>query len=541
MTRVVLAGALAGVLAIALAYPTVPTPDLRSGVFSLTGQGGHEITPERTLPILVEFGDFDLNCRIELSPGSEVDLIFRRVTHRENMRVPIFASRFSVMRMSSYRDGPGFLSREQALFESEIGGIRFSPGAPGASLQLKCRGRRAEAVVNGIALPSIETTDDFGSLALISRGGVALVHDLVVTPWPRVDGWVAYYVGAFAGGVLGLILAIFGGSVLQLALALGVASMGGLLGRWTVMDHLLPAVHPTVSGLVVASLGLMPAALILGLRLGGWGLRVLAAAVLGTLACLAALEFAARAEQDRLQNSSDPRVDLYFGPESGVAPFDALVRMLRCEYKAHSLLPDGDRYDVLLLGGGRMFDHDFPNEGEKNINLQLPELLRQRLGQPRDNPVHCAAVPTVLGHAYQQFLLFREFYKDYRPRVVVFGVTGEEAERVLPVPARERLDATTTRSWSVLWDIQGLDAREAVPTQSPGDLLATLRDLLELCRAVNSKLVFAVDAGLPEDYRGLLTAFAEAEDLPLVDGFSIDQGIIPVDAMTEAVLTELIR
>ncbi len=539
--RLVFAGALTGVLAVGLAHPSVPAPDLRSDVFSLTGGGGHEITPERALPILVGFSDFDLNCRIELSPGSEVDLVFRRVTHQASMRVPIFYSRFAVMRLSSYRDGPGFLSREQALFESDLGGIRLSPGAPGASLVLKCRGRTAEAVVNGIVLESINTTDDFGSLAFLSRGGVALLHDLVITPWPRVEGRGAYYTGAILGGVVGLILALLGGSLLQVTLALGVGALGGLLGRWAVMDHLLPAVEPTAPSLVAAGLSLMPAALIGGLRMGRWSARVLAIVLVGSVACFAALESAARTEQDRLAAFADPRMDLYFGPESGQAPFDALARMLRCEYKTHVLLPPGERYDVLMLGGGRMFDHDFPNEGEKNIDLQLPELLRIRLGQPRDNPVNCAAIPTVLGYSYQQFLMFREFYKDYRPKVVVFGVTGEEAESVLPVPAREMLNPGPARSWSVLLDVHVLDSQTAVPTQSPGDLLATLRELWEFCQSADSKLVLAVDVGLPDAYRGVLTAFAESGEIPMVDGFDIDGGVIPVEALTRAVLTELIR
>ena len=442
-------GALVGIALAWFAHPgDPPRPRLHSQPWSIHNEEGTAVSPDRSLAVPIRFGDYDLNCVVELSPRAELDLVFRKVEHWGATDLPLFHTRFSVLRMSSevtdQPAAPEFLSRERALFSESSVGIQIGPGEPGASLSLECRGRVVRGNVNGIELPPMTVPDDFGNMTLVSRGGTALVREFHVTPWKPATAAPAWLPAAATGVVTALLLALcgatFGGAVIGLACGL----LGALVGQAAGFAHLLPAVRVDPDAVYFAAVCCMPLAFAVGLPIARLAVRAVMVALIGGIGCAACLEAVARVELDRYVEMQDDRLDLFFGPESGTAPCDALARMLRCEFESHTQV--AERYDVLLLGGKQFFDYHEPGKVEKNVNARLPSLLRQRLGLGRSGRVRVAAVPTELGHVYQQFLLFKEYYKDYRPKVVVLGVTAEEAEALLHLPARRVLAASRVES-----------------------------------------------------------------------------------------------
>ena len=536
-------GGLIGGLAVFLADPSEPPrPRLHTLTWVLRGDEGQTISPDRSLELPMRYGDFDLNFRVVMPPKGELDLIFRKVEHwgPDGAELPIFHTRFAVLRMSTHRSGPGFLTREQALF-GDLGGIRVGAGEPGASLQLECRGRHVKAVVNGEELPDFITADEFGNLALCARGGAARVLDFSVTPWPTASRWPGYVIGAICGAAAGLLLGLLGSSLPLIAGAMLLVLAGPFVGRALILDSLLPAIDPLREAVLAVGLSLLPMAVALALPKPRLAVRIPLALILGGAVGFASLEWAARAEVDNLQPFEDERLDLYFGRESGTAPFDAMTRMLRCRFVSHKLLPSSRRYDVLLLGGRAMFDH---REAEHNVDAQLPAHLKIRLGLTHKQHVECAAIPTELSHVYQQFLLLRHYYHEYRPKVVVMGITGEEMARDLRLPARRLAEVANggrAVSSSTLIDLLATSREGAEPLQSPQDLIATLGELRDFCRTHDSGLVLAVEATLPPAYWELIQGFAKQHSITVVQGFDVgDKQQFPVEDLAAAV-ADLLR
>ena len=524
-----------------------PRPSIRDTPWSITDSEGYAVTPQRGLELDMRYLDFDLDCSIEMAPDTDLDLVFRKVEHwgPSDVSLPIFHTRFAVLRMSTRRDGEGFLSREQALFggddEGPLGGVRMTAGSQ-ASLHLECRGRIATGLVNGIEIGPFEVIDDFGNLALVARGGKALIHDFKVMPWPPQGGLALWWWGGIAGAVIGLLVGCLATSGVAVFLALAVTLLGGFLGRYFVIDHLLVAVDPVARTCLYSGLSLLPMAFLIGVMRGSFVRRLAIGGLLGAVCALLLLELAAREEEPRLAPFADKRMDLYFGPESGTAPFDAVGRMLSCKYAKHLLLPG--RYDVLLMGGRRFFDLPDQGSGEKNVDIQLPVLLKQRLRLPGNKRVECAATPIDLSHSYQQFLMLSAFYKDFRPKVVVLGLTEFEGYAYLPEPARDLAVSASeprARSGSVLMDLFETGNQAKVPSQSPEELAATLGDFLSLCKKIGSRLVLVPDQSLPKDYRAVMDEFAAESKTPVVKGFDVDQSVYAIEPLADTVLKELIR
>jgi hypothetical protein len=540
----IVAGMVAGVLSVGLATKNPPRPKIYQKSWSITEADGTTITPERPLELPRRYADFDLHCSLELPPDADVDLLFRKVEHWGEGHLPPFHARFAAIRVSSRKDGPGLLTREQLLFGPDIGGIRVSPGLP-ASLELECRGNRVvRANVNGIDLPNIETTDDFGNLALVSRDGVAIVHDFEVTVWPVATDYTSWLVVGGAGAGLGLLLGVFGASVFAMTVSILVFGLGGLVATFFVTDHLLPAVTPSAAGIAWGAMCLLPAALLLGCKPLKVRVRLVVALLVGVIGGAAILEMSARSEGDRFAAFEDDRLDLVFGPQSGAAPFHALSRMLKCQYTAHMLT--AARYDVLLLGGRQFFDFNEAGGGGKNIDAGLPVLLQAKLKMSRDKEITCAAIPTELPNSYQQYAIFANYYKDYRPRVVVFGLSEDENEahsilRAAPRELAKTSELPRVRSGFTLLDIYRRSAPPDSKPQTVGDLRATLEDMYSICSSTRSRLVLAIDKSLSKDFQKVALAFSAERKVPMVTGFAINDGHYPIEPLAEVVLRELIR
>ncbi|MEE2886052.1 MAG: hypothetical protein VX951_01360 [Planctomycetota bacterium] len=531
-------GALVGTLVVWFLAPgDPPRPRLHSQTWHINNEEGTKIRPDRCLDLPIRFGDYDLNCVIELPPAAELDLVFRKVEHWGTTDLPLFHTRFAVLRMSSKTPeepaAPSFLSREQALFSESSGGIQIAPGEPGASLALECRGRVVRGNVNGIELPAMTLPDDFGNMTMVARGGTALVREFHVTPWVAVSPAPAWLPAAATGVVVALLLALFGASFGRVMVGLSCGLLGMVVGQIADFGQLLPAVRADPDAVYFAAVCCMPLALAVGLPIASAGARIAVALVFGGAGCVVCLESGARLEIDRYVEMQDDRLDLFFGPESGTAPCDALTRMLRCEFQSHTQVPE--RYDVLLLGGKRFFDHHEPGKMERNVGARLPALLRTRLGLGREAQVRVAAVPTELSHVYQQYLLFRTFYKDYRPKVVVLGVTSEEAESLLHLPARQVMGAALSESAGglALLRRRARANRQMAVLQSPSELATTLGELAQMCRQSDSLLVLAIDAGVPEAYATAVQDFARTSGIPIVSGFDLDQGVYPVARLAD--------
>ena len=534
----VVLGTLVGLLCVVLAAPGSPRPRLRTTNLDITQD--HEVTPSQPLPLDFRFADFDLHCHVEIPKGGELDLVFRKVEHWGEGHLPLFHTRFAALRMSSYQRGPGLLTRGQELFEPGVGGVLCEPGPPGVSLELRCRGRQVTALVNGQDLRGFETTDDFGNFAFVARGGTAVVHDLEIKSWPREAPSFHWWIGAGVGALLALLFVATGGSLAWSILALLVTSLGALVARWTVFAALLTAVDPEPVSVLFAGFCLAPVGLFLGLGWPGTRVRLALALVAGLPLGAALLELAARSEAPRLSVSEDPRLDLYFGPDSGTGILDAVTRRMTARFEIHTL--EEGRYDVLLLGGRSLFDYEGSDRNDANVTAILPATLRAKLRLPAGKSVRCAAIPTNVANAFQQYLLLREFYTEYRPRVVVLGLTDFEAEVPLPLPPRAMEDfAARPRDagFSVLLDAM---APATPPSrQSPEDLQATLRDVRALCKDLDARLVLVLDDSLPREFLGAAQSFAANERVPFVTGFSVYEGRFPIEVLTETVLGELIR
>jgi len=535
--------------------PAARRPQLRPIDFNLVRAEGNEfiVSPQRVLEPPRRYGDFDLDATIELSPDTELDVVFHKIAEwdqRSEQHVPPFHARFDVLRLSTRGQGRAFLTSEEALFDDQLDGVRLQPGRP-LTLVLQARGRQVRANIAGVEIGWFETRDDHGNVAFVVRGGKVIIKRLWIKPWASESRLLPFGWGAILGSLLGVVLLLLRPKLARLVVAFVVLVLGGLFARVVMSAEFLVAAEPSTLSTVVAGLCFMP----LSILIAAPGCRVAWRVVVGVVVALVGLEYVARAERHHLQAFEDARLDLYFGPQSGAAPFDALARRLTNNRRIHYQLPglgEAARYDVLFLGGGPLFDYGDQQSMaglEWNVVSQVAGHLRNNLGGKRY--VETAAIPTLAPHSYQQLLLAERFYLEaYRPRVVVLGLWDAEEQPALHMPARQLEDAlpkADAPGWLALVDLWWRMLRQPVPAGGPEDLRQTLDDLNQLCKAFEAKLVLVLDKGLDPDRAAVVRDFvkekkAKNDSVPLVEGFEIwgmPKSVYPIEKLV-AVVQKLI-
>jgi hypothetical protein len=545
------AGAVAGGLAVFLATPQAATrPQLKPREFNLTRPEENEYiaSPQKPLEIPQRYGDFDLDATVEMAADTELDVVFHRVAEWDqqgDQHVPPFHARFDVLRLSTRGEGRAFLTSEEALFDDQVAGVRVQPGRP-LTVVLQARDHRARANIAGVDVAWFETRDDHGNFAFVVRGGNVVIRRLWIKPWASPLWLLPFGWGAILGGVLGGVLRVLlRPKPMRLLVALLVLVSGGLFA-WALLmrAQFLVAADPSTLSTVVAGLCFLP----LSILVAAPGGRMVWRVVVGVLVAVAGLEYVARSEQNHLQVFADSRLDLYFGAQSGSAPFDALARRLTNNRQIHYPLPglgEPARYDVLFLGGELLFDYGDRRSMaglERNVVSQVAGYLRNHWAGRRN--VATAALPTQAPYSYQQVLLAERFYMEaFRPRVVVLGLSDAEAQPALDMPARrleEILPEADAVGWSALVDLWLRELREPVPPGGADDLRLTLEHLDELCKAFDAKLVLALDRSLDPDRAAVVRRFVAARKgkVPLVDGFDIwrmPRGEYPIQRLVEVI------
>ncbi len=517
---VLLLAALGGALAAALASAGAGQPPRlfdRDFVWQRDDGSDLRITEDRALPLPYLFGDYDLDATVELHESSELDLLFRKVEPRIQ-RISAssgsaevteefvqFHGRFHLLRLSTKERGPAYRSRDEALFGDAAGGVLLRAGVP-ATIKLEARGRRVRAVVAGRGLPWIETPDDHGNMTWITRGGTAVVHHLKVTHVARGGAIPVWLVAGAVAAIAALVLALCGVPAWRVGASMVVVlPIGGWLAHELVFAHLLPWVSPDLLALMCGALSALPAAIGLALP----GRRGALVAVVGLLCAPLLIEAAASRERDRLSPLEDPRLDLYFGMDSGTGPADALARRVQSDSRVHTL--SGPDTRVLFLGGEVIFEAR-PNLAEQ-VGLRTAIAVQQRLSRDVEGVV----APAVFGHSLQQLLWFQTFYLDYQPQAVVLGLTRFESIDGGHRRAREVLeDGPEPRSWSTLLDLRRRLADGSAPVSAPEDLGRSLAELDDLCRQRGCHLVLVTEPMLDPEMLAVAERFAAERSRPLV-------------------------
>lgn len=515
-------------------------PRLRTQPWSVTEKDGILISPQIRRELPQHFGDFDLDFLIKMPPDGEVDLLFRKVENwgPKEGSLPLFHNRFSVLRMSSRGEGKGLLTREEALFGARHGGVKIAADGVGASVQLSCRGRTAYALVNGKELPPFTTTDDFGNFLFVCHQGKAEIHNLAIRPVSqpgmRLPIWPA-----LLAGLCGLLVGWRSAPLPLLVLGGLLPLLGGWFSGSYLAVELLPLVAPPEAMLIYGGLASLPLAVLFGLRLGPVFVGPLLALVLGLPAAWGLQQQAIAAGQGLYRIDEDLRLDLHFGPESATAPSDAMARTLRCRAQTAVMPPEGQRYDVLMLGGKAMFDRE---DFDSNAYVQLRGPLREALSLPRERQLRLAAFPTELPCPHQQFLMFLNFYLDYRPKVLVWGLSEQgmmpvgHNYRQLEVALQEGEPVASFAGGALL----GSEA-EAQPMSTPADDLATSAALFKLCAELGTHVVVVLDESYPESARPALRALCEERGVRLFEGFDYRKPQLPFAELSKVLARELVR
>jgi hypothetical protein len=412
--------------------------ELHHEEFRLTRPQGEtlEVTPARWFLLPFQFGDFDLRMDLDLAPGVEVDVLLRLVEPRRfGQELLPFQGRFTTLRLSTEGDGPGWRTREQALFGPRGNGVGLAPGYP-ATISIEARGTTLRANVGGRWQPTVEAADRRGMIAIIARGGPALLHSFVVEPKGGGGGsarlpyaWLPYVWSPYLWAGLGLLTG---------ALLVTLARRRGEPARWYVPAGIVVALFAWWSRRLgdldqaLPPMSAMALLLLAQLLLAMATMRTLRRSVAALMLAGCAL---ATWQADRLMRHDDAAVDAAFGPDAGSAISEALAQMVRGPGGLHVV--GGSEPVVFLLGGQLLYDRGEPGE-----HLEL--LLERELRVATQRRIDVPCLPTVDGHARQQWELFERFYTGYRPKVIVLGVPRDEAA-IDPTTDAPRSDATRLR------------------------------------------------------------------------------------------------
>lgn len=478
-------GGAAGWLVGGLLPPTPAADDLQTWTadYRLERKQGDPfvVSDGKWLRVLRLVPDFDLHMDVELGADMDLDLLVRQVEPRllHGQIVP-FSERFVALRLTTGKDGPAWRTREQALFGERGTGASLAPGYP-ATVWVQGRGRLLRANVAGRWTPWFEAEDTEGMFTVLARGGTATLQRLVIENRGNADAWLQWRVtwlvlGAFGGLLVAAVAVGCGRPPLWPLLLLGGWVVGSV--AWRVSQApLAPLRMPPPS----AQLALLAAPMLLAAG------ALFARSLRGHVARFAALGAALAVhllanEVAEAQLRSDTQVvDAVFGRDAGNSLSEALGLIVRGPFGLHA--PDAAGPRVFLLGGQLLYGRLGP--ATENLEPLVGGELRGRLRKPVD----VVALPTLDGHARQQWAMFSQLFADaWRPAVIVFGVPRDEA---------------------------AIDPATGEPRSSPSTLADTLRAAREHARAHGAALVLFTEAGLPADLLDVLRT-AERDGLPLV-------------------------
>jgi hypothetical protein len=536
-------GPIAAVLAALAAESSLPpAPELHEHDFRFERKDGSplEITPDRPLILPFGFGDFELWFELEAPVGGEVDVVARLVepTLRDRGLAP-FHARYSLLRLSTVQDGEPFRTREAALFDDDPaavarGGVRIAGGLP-ATVTVSARGRCLAANVAGRRLPTWTCTDAHGQLALVVRGGSALVHAMELRAEPRPlrllpVGWCA-----LAGLGIGLAIAWLAharprGRPLRLAAAFAVLVLGGAAGGRLVLAHVLPEAEAEQLPIVATALAFAPLAIALARRIAFPELAV------GVLAAFAALEYATRSEAPRLRPFEDARLTAYLGEDSGPAAFDVLVPRMRARDAAHTALASGER--VVFLGGGPLFESD-PDYAHGVAPLACARAARALPPRRFDG----ATMPTVASHLGQQLACWSRWYeRAFDARAIVLALPAWEAEPLVdPNAAAVLAGAVAPAPWPLrCLELVARAAAGTVVGADPATWSARLADFATRCAARGTRLLLLVDPALATPYREALASVVAQHGLAVLELDPVNDALQAAERIGDA-LAALMR
>lgn len=441
-----------------------------------------EVVDGKWLRIPRLYADFDLQMDVELGEHVDLDVLVRQVEPRfvHGVKVP-FHGRFAALRLTTQKDGPAWLSREDTLFGERGRGASLAPGMV-ATVWIEGRGRTLRANVAGKTLPPIEVADDHGSFTLVARGGKAAVHRLVITSLGRPRDWLLsdwfWILAGAAGGALVVAVGLARGERPFRLAILGVPL--ALIAPWFAHGVTIEPFWTPPSGALITLLG-GSAVLVAALA---WirGVRN-PVVMLGSLAVVVAAYWCVAGDAVvRMRPVPSARIDEVFGKAAGSDLTEAHAQLVRGQLGLSGpAAKEGLDERVMLLGGQLLYGR------MRAPQDHLEPLLRGQLRSALQRPIQVLALPTEDGFAAQQWAMFARFYAEgHRPRAIVFGV-----------PRGEERDADgALRSW-------------------PRTLDAALASARAWAKANGAAVVLFAEAGLPQPFLDVLRA-AEQDGVPLV-------------------------
>jgi len=473
----VLAGVVSGASATGARRPA-PLPselDLVTSPFLLERPNGNPflVTPQKWLELPMLRADFDMLLDLELGDGAELDLVLRRVEPRPLQGVSLgFHGRFAVLRLSAVADGPPWRTPADALL-GPAGGIKLLAGSH-ATVSIRARGRALLANVAGRTLPEFLAQDEHGGLALCVRGGTAALHSLQITPVGGGGGLQPFHVGLLVALLLGALARGTGARPAAVCAAAVLLAGAAEIGRRVAFAALPPLAQPEPFDELRIVLAGVPLAAAVLLR--GRGAAI--GSAIGLVAAGWLTASTARAVAARFPPT--PALDALLGVDSRETAAELLARRVRGPQSIHA--PEPSPHCVFLLGGQLLYRRGAAPD--QHVEPLLQGELRRTA---KDAEV--VTLPTEDGWSGQQWRLFDGFLWLYRPKVVVLGITRDEAFA----------DAATGR-----------------PRSSPTELAATVVAARTRCTAEGAALVLLADVGVPEE---LLTVLrnAHGDGVPLVE------------------------
>lgn len=458
-----------------------------------------EVSEDKWFLVPILYGDFDLQMDIEVSDGTELDVLLRQVEPRivAGQLLP-FAGRFSVLRLSTDGDDVGWRTRDEALLGPSGNGVNITAGHL-ATVWIQARGRVLTANVAGKVQPPFTAEDEYGMMAMVAKGGKAVVHRFELTPiegppmWPW-SRWLWGTAGVLGAALVSLLAVSVGRSRHLLWAGPSLVAFAWLLVRNVDLDLAFPTVAGLsmvllISLLLAVAIVVVPTAKLKWLMAPLLLIALLVAnrnaiqwpGLLGTFS--KAVHSCFRVVQavvvDVAKVTDSTRIDVVFGPKAGAQISEAHGLLVRSPSGLIGV--DKDAPCVFMLGGQLLYDQGMPGD---HLALQLGLQLRGQLRKAVEVP----CLPTIDGYSSQQWQLFERFFQPFEPDVLVLGIGVDEC---------------------------ALTEDGAKPRSSRAEMRDTIRAARSLCEEQGRQLVLFAAAGLPNDLM-LVLREQEASGLPLV-------------------------